>query len=378
MAATAPPVATDANGDVVMEDGLPEGVTVPPEQIRNVINRLAEYIGRNGPAFEARVLDKNKGSRKYEFITNPQDPYRPYWLWKRSQELDKAKTGNPSAGKSHQPQLAQQQQQQQQPQNKPAEYDFCAKMPVINTQDLDVLRLTARFCAKNGRDWQHELLRREHTNPQLEFLRSSHSFHQYFNAMVEQYRKLMDLDGTNFPEFSLEKRKQRVKEIIANPRSVLDRAKERAAYDNQQTQDKREQQEAADREKREFGEVDWNDFDLVETIVFDEEDKSEQYEPPVSLESLQNASLEAKRDRSLATLVSGSRRIEEAMPDEDVNYNATAFNGASNPYPPLLRRLFDKLQLLLRQHQWLHLCPRLLAWADRATVRLDYRLRHQP
>jgi hypothetical protein len=64
---------------------------------------------------------------------------------------------------------------------------FKSDAPSIMAQDLDILKLTAQFVARNGRSFLTSLMRREAGNYQFDFLRPQHSLFHYFTTMVDQY-----------------------------------------------------------------------------------------------------------------------------------------------------------------------------------------------
>ena len=55
---------------------------------------------------------------------------------------------------------------------------------------LDVVKLTAQFVARNGRQFLTQLMNREQRNYQFDFLRPQHSLFQYFTRLLEQYTKV--------------------------------------------------------------------------------------------------------------------------------------------------------------------------------------------
>ena len=72
-----------------------------------------------------------------------------------------------------------------------------------------------------------------------------------------------------------------------------------------------------------YAQIDWHDFVVVETVLFNEGDEQADLPAPTSLSDLQSASLEQKAMMSLAP---HNMRIEEAMPGEEDSYY--------NPYAP--------------------------------------------
>ena len=58
-----------------------------------------------------------------------------------------------------------------------------------------MVKLTAQFVARNGRQFLTNLMNREQRNYQFDFLRPQHSLFQYFTRLLEQYTKAWLPDG---------------------------------------------------------------------------------------------------------------------------------------------------------------------------------------
>ena len=54
----------------------------------------------------------------------------------------------------------------------------------------DIVKLTAQFVARNGRNFLTTLMNKEQRNYQFDFLRPQHSLFQYFTKLLEQYTKV--------------------------------------------------------------------------------------------------------------------------------------------------------------------------------------------
>ena len=85
----------------------------------------------------------------------------------------------------------QKEQEQAPPKEPPPEFEFIADPPSISAFDLDVVKLTAQFVARNGRQFLTNLMNREQRNFQFDFLRPQHSLFQYFTKLLEQYTKVL-------------------------------------------------------------------------------------------------------------------------------------------------------------------------------------------
>lgn len=201
----------------------------------------------------------------------------------------------------------------------PPEFHFSARMPIINAQDLEVVKLTALYVAKRGKSFMTALSQRETRNFQFDFLRPQHSLYQFFTRLVDQYTTLLRSEGLD--EATSEKK--RLAELEYNAKNkfhVLDRAKQRAEWVKFQEQQKQKKEEQDEQEKISYAQIDWHDFVVVETVLFSETDDMAELPPPTSLNDLQSASLEQKAMMSLNPM-----RIEEAMPtdlEEPTYYNA--------------------------------------------------------
>ncbi|KAF2235340.1 Surp module [Viridothelium virens] len=302
-----------ANASIEAISKPPPGVVLPPREIRGIIEKTAGFVARNGPAFEDRVRQNNTGNPKFSFLT-PNDAYNGFYAW-RIKEIKEGRGTAVSAGREGEQPAAAPEKPKGPPE--PPSFHFSARMPNISAQDLDIVRLTALYVAKHGRSWMTDLSRRESANFQFDFLRPQHTLHTYFQRLIEQYSDLLNggiIDGGK-PE------KQRIMELekdIKDRFRVLERAKQRAEWAKYQEQQKQKKEEDFKKEQLEYHQIDWGDFVLVETVLFNEADEQAELPAPTSLSDLQSASLE---QRAMMSLQPHNMRIEEAIPtDEDPAY----------------------------------------------------------
>jgi splicing factor 3A subunit 1 len=201
----------------------------------------------------------------------------------------------------------------------PPEFHFSARMPNISAQDLEVVRLTALFVAKNGRQFMTTLSQRETGNYQFDFLRPNHTLHSFFQRLIDQYTTLLRAGGMDGEGGKLQQ--MRIKQLQGNVDDkfhVLGQAKQRAEWFKFQDEQKAKKEEEAEKEKMTYAQIDWHDFVVVETVVFTEADDQAQLPPPTSLSELQFASLDQK---AMMSVNSHNMRIEEAMPEDTDYYN---------------------------------------------------------
>ena len=301
--------ATPALPDEVSKP--PAGVVLPPRDIRAIVEKTAGYVARNGAAFEDRIREKEKHNPKFSFLS-PNDAYYPFYAW-RLEEVREGRGTAISAGRAGEAVPAPEPEKPKGP-AAPPDFHFSARMPNISSQDLDVVRLTALFVAKNGRSFMTTLSQKETRNYQFDFLRPQHSLYQFFSRLVDQYTVLLQSASAD-GEKAKKARMLELEHYAQDKFNILGRAKQRAEWVKFQEEQKQKKEEEAEKEKLEYAQIDWHDFVVVETVLFEEADDLADLPPPASLNDLQSASLEQKGAMSLQP---HDRRIEEAMPtDED-------------------------------------------------------------
>lgn len=62
--------------------GKVTGVIIPPPEIRAVVDKTAQFVGKNGKTFEHRILESAEGkTAKFNFMRS-MDPYHAYYEMK--------------------------------------------------------------------------------------------------------------------------------------------------------------------------------------------------------------------------------------------------------------------------------------------------------
>jgi splicing factor 3A subunit 1 len=304
----------------------PEGQQLTP--IAAILEKTAGYVARNGIVFEGlflpkacqrarlttieRIREKEKHNPKFSFLS-ANDAYNPYYLWRLS-EIKEGRGTAIAAGRAGET-PADVEKPQGPPE--PPEFHFSARMPNISAQDLEVVRLTALFVAKNGRQFMTTLSQRETGNYQFDFLRPNHSLHNFFQRLIDQYTALLRTGGDGG-----QLQQGRIRELQANVDDkfyVLKRAKQRAEWFKFQDEQKQKKEEEAEKERLSYAQIDWHDFVVVETVLFTEADDQTNLPPPTSKSDLQFASLDQK---AMMSINSHNMRIEEAMPEDTDYYNS--------------------------------------------------------
>lgn len=314
----------------------PAGVIMPPPgEMREVIEKTAGYAVRGGAGIEARLRENHSNNPKFSFVTNPEDAFHAYYEWRKEEykagrvtavaagrvvETPGAPAGGAGGPAAETPTGPE----------KPPDYEFSARLPIMNAKDLDMLRLAASFVAVHGRPFLTQLLQREVNNAQFQFLLPNHSLHNYFQHMVDQYT-LINKDLGAAPQaqaqdgegeageskgVSTADRLAYLHKNVDERFSILLRAKQRIAYKDWEMSQRKKEEHARVVAKEELARIDWTNFTVLETIVFSDADDSAQLPPPTSLNDLQYASLEEKSKLSM----SANRMIEEAFPFEAPSY----------------------------------------------------------
>ena len=322
--------APQSSTEAVIEEvasKAPPGTVLPPKHIRGQMETTAGYIARNGAAFEERLRTGANGSKMSWLF--PEDAYHPYYKW-RLEEIKAGRGTSVSAGRKEGEfggtGAGFQGREERKGPEKPEDFAFSARMPNISAQDLEVVKLTALFVAKNGRSWMTALSQKMAGDFQFDFLRPQHSLYQFFSRLVDQYTDLITGDSVDGGR----PQKKRIVDLEANVADrfrILERAKKRAEWAKHQEAQKVQQEEAEEKEKVAYAQIDWHDFVVVETVVFDEDDELRELPAPTTLNDIQSLSLEQKGQ------ISANMRIEEAMPDFNDFYDQAPVQPAPSRSP---------------------------------------------
>ncbi|KAG0241874.1 SF3a splicing factor complex subunit [Actinomortierella wolfii] len=282
--------ATNASQENNTEE--PVGIIYPPPEIRKVADKTAAFVATSGSGaqLEERLRQKEMNNPKFCFL-NPSDPYHAYYAMK----IKEAKEGTaPQAVEVQAEAETAMEEVEFKPPEEPPALDFIASMPPVSAQDLDIIKLTAQFVARNGRQFMTSLAQRESRNFQFDFLKPNHSLFTFFSTLVDQYTKLLVPSNTMMEQ--IEKR--------ANDKyAVQDMVMRRVEYTAYQQELKKKRDEKEDAERAAFLSIDWQDFVVVETIEFTDADDALELPVPKTLSELESMSLAQKRmARNLAAL----------------------------------------------------------------------------
>ena len=79
----------------------------------------------------------------------------------------------------------------------PEHDQFSVYVPQVAPMDVDIIKCTAQFVARNGETFLTELTKREMRNPQFEFLKPTHYLFTFFTSLVDAYTKILVPSDSN-------------------------------------------------------------------------------------------------------------------------------------------------------------------------------------
>ncbi|EGC34429.1 hypothetical protein DICPUDRAFT_153372 [Dictyostelium purpureum] len=310
-------------------------IITPEGDLKNIIDKTAQYAAKLGESFETKVRNKEGHNPKFNFMKEG-DIHYSYYRNKINENKDalaKAAAPAPTTAKPaqatsttpavapqpntdtasaaipniapvptvspHQPNIApvpilmphQQPPQQQSPPPPPPKKEPTLPDPLLYILDvpdfmtpleLDTIRLTAQFIAKNGESFYNELLNRESKNNQFDFLKPTNHLYEWFRALVESYSDVI------YPPANIKEKLQTPE--FTDKQVILERSMNRFEYNQKIELEKQKAEEKEDEEKSMIASIDWHDFVIVDTIEFNEEDL-EDLPPPKTFEQLLNGDI---------------------------------------------------------------------------------------
>ena len=299
------------------------GIIQPPPDIRAIVDKTAQFVARNGPDFEKRILGSEKNNQKFNFLL-PTDPYHGYYQSKIAAFKEEAAGGDAATVQAKAEEAAQAAAEKSgiavvagtgsaraKVLQAPAKAEYSVDVPPgITSLDLDVIKLTAQFVARNGKTFLTGLTSREHSNPQFNFLKPTHSMFGFFTSLADAYSKVL------MPPKGLSEQLKKDEDKSA----LLERALQRLEWDRTQEAAKKQEDDELEREREAMAAIDWHDFVVVETIdFFDEED--EELPMPLTLRDvvtqLRDADAETQADGAAAGTAEEDDAAADVEMDED-------------------------------------------------------------
>lgn len=339
------------------------GIILPPPDIRAIIDKTAQFVSRNGVEFEKRILANEQNNVKFNFL-RPTDPYHAYYRMRVTNftEGEKAEAGE--GGDQEQP------GGQAAPApavvvpavvpppakvlEKPEDEHYMVHVPEgLTALDLDIIRLTAQFAARNGTKFLTGLAEREHSNPLFYFLKPGHSMFTFFTALGEAYSRVMQ--PADFDKNLMSK----LGKDVEDRGPILERCLKRLEWEQHREREAQEVADEVERERLAMLSIDWHDFVVVETIDFYEDEDTE-LPPPLTLREVlqmnkaRTQGLDQVQEEEEGAAANGTAREEDMDMDEEekaILAEAAAASALGSPGPSSLPPVADAAPELLDMEQ---------------------------
>lgn len=266
-----------------------QGVINPPPEVKKIIDKAAGLVAKYGSNIEAMMRKEDKNLPKFSFLKEG-DPYRPYYEFKVNQLVKESeKKEKEMLSKKVEAQKDIQVEMKQDIINEKKNFllrddikkmindmsktnieeknlpqdQFIMPQPNITPLEIDIIKTTAQFVARNGQRFLTGLSEREAKNSQYDFLKPQHFLFGYFTTLVEQYSKC------------LLQRKDDIAKLnsYANDKNfIIKKAVERYLIEKKLKENLKKKNEINDEERAQMMQIDWNEFVILETIDFTEEE----------------------------------------------------------------------------------------------------------
>ncbi|KAF0987967.1 hypothetical protein HZS_6849 [Henneguya salminicola] len=296
--------APNINGTTKKEIGTPQleipivseiGIIYPPPEVRSIIDKTAEFVHKNGIEFEEKIRQKETQNAKFNFL-NRNDPYFKYYkhilyeftLYPNREKAPPKPTFFTAAVPDKDKKIATQKSSKINkrkmiidttdptcPTSQLEQFEYVLETPPLSASDLDLVKITAQFVAKNGRKFLQSLLQREMKNYIFDFLKPQHNIYPFFTKLVEQYVKILAPSNDTINLLKTE---------ASSAQAVLERVHLRFEWIKYNDKE-RKKDETGTKDKTLQNMIDWHEFVVVETISF-REDEHANLPQPVSLEQL--------------------------------------------------------------------------------------------
>lgn len=350
----------------------PVGIVYPPTNLKSIVDQSARYVAEKGTLFESMLMNKQKDNPKFSFLF-PDDPINAYYRHKVNEIRNSRKSDETKESKSNEtktdacrsdegPTDVHEGQTQdcdfdttndirngdvESDENpslvKPELNDYIQEVTLkleeppslnhlavpassITHTECEVIKLTAQFIATYGRPFLLEIVSREQSNSLFDFLRPQHGQFSYMTNLIMQYALSIN------PPLDIV---DRLNDDCQNQRQIIDRTKMRAEWNRMLENERREREEAKEREKELYNQIDWHDFVIVETVDYQPGDKGEY--PPTTADQVGTRLLKQQRleDQNNPE----EMEIDMDVQSEESDDEAEESNDFAAPLPPDLSKV---------------------------------------
>ncbi|KAI0501707.1 hypothetical protein KFK09_016652 [Dendrobium nobile] len=314
------------------------GIIHPPPDIRMIIEKTAAFVAKNGLEFERRILANNAGNAKFNFLIQS-DPYHAYYQHRVSEHRIQVQSSQQTVSDPSQPaesgsaasaavtpaQLAADDGDAAKPVESAVQFlipprkvleppeaeQYTVRLPEgITGEELDIIKLTAQFVARNGKSFLTNLTSREISNPQFHFLKPTHSMFTFFTALADAYSKvLMPPKGIT----------DKLSKSVTDMTTVLERCLHRVEWERSQEKARQKAEDEIEQERALMAMIDWHDFVVVETIEF-ADDEDEELPVPLTLEEvIRRSKISGLEEEGPVGGVEPAKDMEMEMDEEEMH-----------------------------------------------------------
>ncbi|XP_070490331.1 splicing factor 3A subunit 1-like [Chironomus tepperi] len=270
------PVIASRESDQISSDGI--GLIIPPPELRNIVDKTASFVARNGKVFETKILEKEERNKKFNFLKS-EDVYNRYYLKKiKDFSENKSLLTSQEIVKKQKEILKKLTAEEFKPDKPPKKFEFIADPPSLSPLDLNIVKLTAQFVARNGKQFLTDLMNREQKNPEFDFLRPQHLLFPYFARMIEQYTKILIPPKGIIKSLKAELTKDGIENILKD-------IKYRAKYIQHEEKQAQIELDKVEKEREAYNIIDWHDFVVVEEVIYEPGEKGD-FPKPTTPETL--------------------------------------------------------------------------------------------
>ncbi|GIX60723.1 surp module domain-containing protein [Babesia caballi] len=308
----------ESSGDVIF----------PPKYVRTIIDKTAQFVAKNGDQFEQRIrAEQSDGAAgaaaKFAFL-NPNNAYHAYYRLKL-RELERGvdaeiKPSIPQAILDRRKKLELKNQLKERllaltdfgssgandELEEPEKDTFTFTQPFLTALDMDIIKATAAFVARNGQRFLVELTKREKSNPQFDFLSPSHFLFGFFTSLTESYTKCL---------LPTKPQIEKLNTIAKDRMAFLRQCQRRADWDAQQQAKAASEERKKAEERMEMQSIDWHTFFIAETITFNPGEEG--LPPPIDFTQPGAALLLMTRNpRTAASARNTGEKLAMAIPED--------------------------------------------------------------
>lgn len=253
---------------------------IPPPEIKDIIDQIAEFVSGKGRSIEEKIIEREADNPEFDFLKDKSHEFHPYYeakleefakskglhVQKRLKQredpyenIEKEKKPEPKPSKT-QEDLRREINRRKNAKPPPPD-QFQIHHPELHIIDSEIIKLTAQFVTRNGQKFLAALSDKQANNPQFDFLKPTHKLFSYFTSLVDSYSKTF-APKTEYIN--------KLKKYVYNKSDIWEQKIEERPLREKEL--KLLQEEEEEPHKEEEFEIDWDDFVVVQTIDFDDDD----------------------------------------------------------------------------------------------------------